>query len=102
MAGHLPRPFVDPRGTPCVPAITALVLERFEKDDRTFGEFYVGSAATDFYAVEGGNKRLRDAEEAEQFLDHPLKRIREWAREASESARADAARQRVEEEERVF
>jgi hypothetical protein len=102
LARHLPSPFIDPEGQPRVPDVTAYVLRKFETDTRTFREFCAGVGTTDGYLVEGGKKRLRDAEIADRFLDHALRRIREWARMESRSARADAERQRMEEEEETL
>jgi hypothetical protein len=102
IARHLPAPFVDQEGDPRVPEVTAYVLERFEDDERVFEEFCAGTGTTGVYWTEGGKKRERDAEVAEQFLDHDLRRVREWARYVSRSARADAARERLEEEEELI
>jgi hypothetical protein len=101
LARHLPQPYIDPEGQPQVPEVTAYVLQKFEDDKRTFREFCAGVSTTDWYSVEGGKKREHDALVAEQFLHHPLHRIREWARAESTSARAQAERQRIEEEEKI-
>jgi hypothetical protein len=99
IARHLPAPFLDSEGRPQVPELTVYVLQRFEDDERIFSEF-CGGVETEAYFVEGGKKRQRDSEVAEQFLNHPLRRVRDWARYRSMAARADAARQRMEEEEK--
>ncbi|MCI0460833.1 MAG: hypothetical protein L0Z62_28120 [Gemmataceae bacterium] len=96
IARHLPPPFLDPERRPQVPELTAHVLQRFEADERTFHEFCAGVGTTEVYWVEDGKKRERDAEVAEEFLGHPLRRIREWARQESVCARADAERERME------
>jgi hypothetical protein len=101
IARHLPPPYVDDQERPQVPEITAYVLRRFENDERTFEEFCAGAATTDFYNVWGGKKRDGDAVLAEHFVTHPLRRIQEWARAESAAARANADRQRVEEEEEM-
>jgi hypothetical protein len=99
LARHLPLPFIDEEGNPRVPEVTAYVLEAFENDQLTFEAFCSGAGTRDFYWVEGGKKRDRDAEVAERFLDHPLRRIRQWAKAESQAARAEATQQRLEDEE---
>jgi hypothetical protein len=99
IARHLPPPALDPEGRVQVPELTAYVLQRFEADEQTFEEFCAGVGSMELYWVEDGKKRERDAAVAEQFLDHPLRRIREWARYESVRARADAERERMEAEE---
>jgi len=101
IARHLPPPFIDENHTPRVPEITAYVLDHFAADDRTFREFCAGVGSMEFYDVEGGKKRERDALVAEQFLNHPLRRIQEWAKIESQEARADAQRERMEHEEEM-
>jgi hypothetical protein len=98
LARHLPPPSVSEAGQTYVPEITEYVLRAFEDDQRTFEEFCCG-VGSGLYWTEGGQKRQRDADVAERFLHHPLRRIREWARVESRAARKDAERQRQEEEE---
>jgi hypothetical protein len=88
-------------GEPFVPSLTAWVLSTFEDDDRTFREFCAGVHS--FETMRGDIAAIHDANArfARRFLDHPLRRIREWAvrEERAEIAEAAAERERLDEEE---
>lgn len=100
IARSLPYPFVDEDGGVVVPEITRHVLEAYEESDEVFENFCHGFRSGEIYEVAGGRTRQRDAGLAELLLDHPTRRIREWAEYESRWARRDAERQQREEEER--
>ncbi|HLL00982.1 MAG TPA: hypothetical protein VK539_10370 [Myxococcaceae bacterium] len=98
VARHLPVPYLN--GTqPVVPPLTAWVLSTFEEDDRTFREFCLGVHSFQWYHGDIAAQHEAEAEVARRFLDHPLRRIREWAAYEESNARSQAARWRQREEE---
>jgi hypothetical protein len=78
LARHLPRPYLD-NGSPSLHPLTEFVLRQFESDDHTFSEFCAGIHSFQMYAGDIAAAKEREANEAKQFLDHPLRRVREWA-----------------------
>jgi hypothetical protein len=82
-----------------VPALTEFLLSTFEEDDRTFREFCAGVHSMQLYMGDIAAEHEREAEVARQFLDHPLRRIREWAVYEIEHAQGLARIERREEEE---
>jgi hypothetical protein len=78
IARHLPRPFLD-GGSPSLHPLTEYVLRVYESDDRTFNEFCAGVHSFQMYTGDIAGTREREADEAKLFLDHPLRRVREWA-----------------------
>src|SRR5207247_9750626 len=100
MARHLPPPYVGEGGKPMVPPLTAWVLTTFERDDRTFREFYAGRHSFQVYTGDIAAQHEHEATVARAFREHPLSRIRQWAEWEEQSALAEAKRERLEEEER--
>jgi hypothetical protein len=103
LARHLPAPHLKESGThddaiPIVPDLTAWVLTEFEEDDRVFKEFMAGVYSFKMYSGDIAAQHEAEAAVARVFLDHPLRRIREWA-EMEERWAMDAARQEREEAE---
>jgi hypothetical protein len=90
IARHLPPPFIDSEGKAVVPPLTQFVLTRFEHDDRTFHEFCAGVQSRS-YVGDMAPEKENEAMVARKFSDHPLRRIREWAREEIDSATRQAA-----------
>jgi hypothetical protein len=87
IARHLPLPELDAQGNPVLPALTELVLSRYEDDDEVFQNFCAG-VHTQSYVGDFGTLREGDARLAERFLGHRLRRVREWAaREIASSQR---------------
>jgi len=99
LARHLPTPYVDWSGNPAVPPLTEFVLKTFEDDDRTFSEFCVGVHGFQFYSGDIAAQHEKEAETARRFLDHRLRRVREWANLELESSLHLAERWRQTEEE---
>lgn len=99
IARHLALPYVAPNGDAVVPDLTAWVLQTFEDDDRTWREFAAGTHSWKIYSGDIAAEHEAEAALARRFLDHPIRRIREWAAELEHVATADAnaARQRAEE-----
>ncbi len=79
IARHLPPPGVDSDGRPVLPEVLRLVLARFEVDDETFGVFASSVHAHEGWTGNGAALFRAQADVARKFLDHPLRRIREWA-----------------------
>jgi hypothetical protein len=102
IARNLPKPFLDQNRGPVVPELTKYVLSKFEEDDRVFNEFSAGTHSHQIYAGDFGATRLQEGENARPFIDHPLRRIREWAQHEMTGARQDAQRHREWEKERGF
>ena len=101
IARHLPDPYLGQNATPFVPEFTAFVLETFESDDRVFNEFCAGMHNMDMYEGDIAGRHDAEATLAQKFLNHPLRRIREWATiEESNSLQQAAAWRQMEEEDR--
>src|SRR5438445_692062 len=98
LARHLPAPYLKAGETPIVPDLTAWVLTEFEEDDRVFKEFAAGVHSFKLYAGDIAAPHEAEATVARAFLDHPIRRVREWA-EREERWAMDAARQEREEAE---
>ena len=73
-----------------MPPLTAFVLEKFESDDRVFQEFCAGAHSLQSYVGDYAALREGEALEAELFLNHPLRRVREWAALEIDRAARDA------------
>jgi hypothetical protein len=103
LAGNLPAPFVDDNNDPTVPHLTEFVLRTFEDDEEVFNEFTFGVGNLRGYSGTSEDivaQHEREAEIAQKFLDHPLRRVREWAQDEEEYARNLADRERQFGEER--
>lgn len=96
-ARHLPAPFLDGEGKPQVPQLTEFVLTRFEDDDRTFSEFVAGVHSFQGYVGSYSAAREKEGLQAKAFLNHRLRRVREWAllemRQAEHDARIYSIRE---------
>jgi hypothetical protein len=79
VARHLQLPTLDANKQPIIPPLTEFVLRQFENDDRTFQEFCTGAHAGQWYNGDIAGKHETEARKAEQFLNHPMRRVREWA-----------------------
>jgi len=99
IARHLPVPFINGAGEATVPKLTEFVLSRFEDDRLTFSEFCAGTHSFQMYVGDMGQQRENEAAAARPFFNHPLKRIREWARHEYDSGVQDAKLEREREDE---
>jgi hypothetical protein len=99
IARSLPVPHAGPNGELIVPELTEWVLREFENDDQTFREFCMGVHSFQVYVGDIAAQREAEANAARPFLQHPLRRIREWAEWEVRSGLAEAERERQEEEE---
>lgn len=99
LARHLIAPSVDEDGHPVLNPLTEFVLREFEGDDRTFREFVAGTHSFQTYVGSYATARTREASVAKAFLNHPLRRVREWASIELEQAEHDARISSIEEEE---
>ena len=77
---HAPQPRLDGNGIPVVPEVTEFILTEFEENERVFHEFCAGVGNFKMYVGNIAEQHEKEAEVAAKFLDHPLKRIREWCR----------------------
>jgi hypothetical protein len=82
IARSLPEPYLDSAGVPTVPELTAWILRTFESDDPTFHEFFAGIGSFEILSGDISAAHMKRAEKARAFRNHPLKRIREWSKEA--------------------
>ena len=91
LARHLPLPYLDGSNQPALPRLTEWVLREFEGDDRVFHEFVAGAHSFQVYSGDIVARHEQEAATARLFLNHPLRRVREWAaieeRDAAEEAR---------------
>jgi len=88
LARHLPWPrIVD--GEPFVHPLTAYVLETFENDNEVFSAFSRGPVVRS-YSGDIAEEHEKEAEKRRMFLNHPLKRIREWAIDEVDRAKHSA------------
>jgi len=78
IAPHLPRPSFE-NDVPNVHPNTALVLDQYESDDEVFKAFESGISRIEMWGGSGEAKYLKDAEMARKYINHPLRRVREWA-----------------------
>lgn len=99
IAHHLPIPYVDAVKGAVVPRLTEFVLEEFADDDRTFSSFCAGVHDLQMYGGDIAAQHEEEAAVAERFLNHRLRRIREWARYEVDSSREQARQWREREEE---
>ncbi len=90
VARQLPIPFINEEGEPIVPPLTEFVLSTFEDDEETFQQFCHGSHGLQVYMGNMKFQKEREVEDAKKFLDHPLRRVREWAEYQIESCRRSA------------
>ena len=101
-ARHVPRPFLTPEGKPALHPLTEFLLTHFEDDDKTFNEFCLGIHSFQVYVGDIAAHREAEAKFAEAFLNHPLRRVREWAQIESRSGHVEAELHRMEQDERGF
>jgi hypothetical protein len=76
---HLPPPFLDAEGRPVVPEILDVILQEYD-DDRVLSNFVAGAHSGESWRGDGSEQLRSEAEDARQFLRHPNRRIRQWAR----------------------
>lgn len=98
-ARHLSSPYISPEGEPIVPDLTALVLREFEDDDEVFQSFYSGTHHLRMYSGDLAKRHQQEAEAARPFLNHHLRRVREWAQTEIEHGESQARWWRRKEEE---
>ncbi len=93
LARHLPVPIIDGEGACVVPALTEQVLTTYQDDERVFREFIAGCHSFQMYGGDIAAQLRQEADLARRFLNHPLRRIREWAEYEVERAEQAAARE---------
>ncbi|WP_330205520.1 hypothetical protein [Cyanobacterium sp. Dongsha4] len=87
---QLALPYLDNNNQPVVPELTEFVLSKFEDDEETFRNFCISSHNLQVYLGDTVAHKNKEAEIAKSFLNHQLRRIREWASYEIESSRRDA------------
>lgn len=87
---QLALPYLDDNNQPVVPELTEFVLSKFEDDEETFRNFCISSHNLQIYVGDTVAHKNKEAEIAKSFLNHKLRRIREWASYEVESCRSDA------------
>lgn len=101
IAKQLSLPYLDwdNNSQPVVPPLTEFVLSEFEDDEETFRKFCISSHNLQFYVGDNVAHKNKEIEIAQSFLNHPLRRIREWASYEINSCQQDAKYwQRIDEE----
>jgi hypothetical protein len=104
IAKQLALPYLDwdNDGKTVVPPLTEFVLSKFEDDEETFRKFCVGSHNLQVYIGDMATHKNKEVEIARSFLNHPLRRIGEWASYEIESCRQDAKfYQQIDEERKI-
>jgi len=99
LARHLPKPGLGAKGESVIPPLTEFVLTTFEEDERVFNEFCAGIHSGQVYIGDMAVHKEAEGEFASKFLNHPLRRIREWAERETAYARQAAEHFRVRQEE---
>ena len=102
IARHLPSPYLDASDSPQVPELTLYVLEKFGNDDDVFHAFCIGRHSGQLYSGDIVAAHEREVEVAKRFFAHPVKRIRDWAKEEARTASNGAAFWRQRNEEMIF
>ncbi|MEC4812581.1 MAG: hypothetical protein SAK29_04810 [Scytonema sp. PMC 1069.18] len=90
IARNLAVPHLDENGNPVIPPLTEFILSEFEEDDTIFQKFCTGSHSLQMYMGDIASQKRQEAEIARKFLNHPLRRIREWAEYEIVSCEQDA------------
>lgn len=99
---QLALPYLNENNQPVVPELTEFVLSKFEDDEETFRNFCTSSHNFQVYVGDTVAHKNKEAEIAKSFLNHKLRRIREWASYEVESCRSDANYwQQINEENRI-
>jgi len=99
IASNIPIPFIDADGVPAVAPATEYVLTEFEGSDDVFRSFLVGTHRLQMYSGDIARQHEHEADVARKFLNHPLRRIREWAVIEEKRSREWAAKERERSEE---
>ena len=99
LARHLPAPSVDHEGRAVLHPLTEYVLTAFADDDKTFSAFATGTHCMQVYRGDISAQHQAEADAARLLLNHPLRRVREWAAREVQSGEEDAERWRWYEDE---
>ena len=97
---QLSLPYLDENDQPVVPLLTEFVLSEFEGDEETFRKFCISSHKLQMYSGDIASHKNKEAEIARSFLNHPLRRVREWASYEIESCQQAAQHWNQRDEER--
>jgi hypothetical protein len=77
IASHLASPFVDQHGQVVVPTVLEWLFSMYEDDDEIFEGFLSGRHRLNVIV---GNVEVTEMEHAmKPFMEHPLRRVRDWA-----------------------
>jgi len=89
IARHLQSPGVDDEGQPFVPPLTQWLLTEFEHSNRVFSEFCAGRHSFEVHWGDVSDRSRNVEESIRPFRDHPISRMRDWARYELESHHSD-------------
>ncbi len=78
LARHFPSPYPNKAGQPTIPPLTAWLFRDYENDDEAFEWFLIGRDTGEFFTRDDNQNRKR--KEMELFLNHEMRRAREWAK----------------------
>ena len=101
IARHLPAPHLDEAGNPVVPEMVDTILREYD-DDTVFFNFDSGTGFGATWSGNGAENFRSAAQEAKKFLNHPNRRIREWAKAKIKENLSLAALEDREHEERLL
>jgi hypothetical protein len=80
VANYIPAPYVDKEdGQPKLHPLTELFLGKYADEDRVFHHYAGQLHALQSYKGDIAQLKENEAEVARRFLNHPLKRVRDWA-----------------------
>lgn len=88
IASHLASPFVDQHGKVVVPTVLEWLFSIYEDDDEVFEGFLSGRHRLN---VSVGNVQVTEVEHAmNPFMEHPSRRVRDWALWEIQQARRES------------
>ncbi|BAU63003.1 hypothetical protein STA3757_03580 [Stanieria sp. NIES-3757] len=102
IAKQLSLPYLDENSQPIVPPLTEFVLSEFEDDEETFRNFCISSHNLQTYIGNIASHKNKEAEIARNFLNYPLRRVREWATYEIKNCQEEAKYwQQIDEEDKI-
>jgi len=81
LARHLSAPYPTADDPIYVPPMTAWLLNEFADDDQVFGVFCAGCHSGQMFVGGWGRYFVDTEQKVAPYLNHPLRRIREWAQD---------------------
>ena len=79
IARHVESPAVDQDGKPSIPPLTEWLLTEFEENKEVFSSFCAGRHSFETRFGHARDHRAEIETQVRPFLNHRLRRVREWA-----------------------